>query len=60
MSKKYSSHLSLKERMHIETDLNQSQKLCETTAGLNRDPVGVRKEILKHHQLSVRQNAKNK
>lgn len=46
--------------MHIETDLNQSQKLCETTAGLNRDPVGVRKEILKHHQLSVRQNAKNK
>lgn len=46
--------------MYIENDLNQSQKLCEIADGLNRDPVGVRKEILKHRQLFVRQNAKNK
>lgn len=46
--------------MHIETNLNQSQKLCEIAADLNRDPVGIRKEIFKHRQLFVRQNAKNK
>ena len=53
-------HLTFKQRQHIETLLNESQKLCILSMNLNRDPRGIKKEIVNHRQLSVRQNAKNK
>lgn len=53
-------HLSLKDREHIETMLNQGLKLIEIANSLNRDPRGIKLEIKKHRSLFVRQNAKNK
>lgn len=50
-------HLSLKQRQHIETLLNESYKLCDIASELNRDPRGIKKEIFTHRQLSIRQNA---
>lgn len=60
MSTKKSTHLSLKQRTQIETLLNQSKKLCVIADNFNKDPVGIKREIVKHRYLVVRQNAKNK
>lgn len=54
------SHLTLQDRQHLETCLNENMKLCDIAASLERDPRGIKYEILHHRSLFVRKNLRNK
>ena len=54
------SHLTLKEREHLETMLNEVKKLCEIGENLGRDPRGIKYEIVNHRQLFFRKNIRNR
>lgn len=54
------SQLTLKQRNHLETLLNENHKLCDIAASLNKDPRGIKYEIVHHRTLFVRSNLHNK
>lgn len=54
------SQFTLNERNHLETYLNEGKKLCEIADALNRDPRGIKYEIVHHRELYVRKNMPNK
>ncbi|TDW13226.1 helix-turn-helix protein [Breznakia blatticola] len=58
MTNKY-KHLSDKERLSIETLLNEDAKLIDIANSIAKDPRGIKNEIYKHIILDVRKNAKN-
>lgn len=54
------SQLTLKERNRLEILLNENAKLCVIAQELDRDPRGIKYEILQHRELFVRKNQRNK
>lgn len=55
-----SSQLNLTNRKTIETLLNSNEKLCVIADCLERDPRGIKYEIMTHRYLFVRKNQRNK
>lgn len=54
------SQLTLKQRNILESLLNESYKLCDIASTLERDPRGIKYEIMNHRSLFVRKNQRNK
>ena len=52
--------LSLKQRLILESLLDEGTKLCVIASQLHRDPRGIAYEIRSHRQLFVRKNQRNK
>ncbi|NBL00490.1 MAG: IS30 family transposase [Erysipelotrichia bacterium] len=54
------SQLTFKEREHLEFLLNEGKSLSVIALELNRDPRGIKYEIIHHRELFVRKNQRNK
>lgn len=57
---KTGKQLTEKQRYQIEIMLNENSSLSDIASVLNRDPRGIKYEIMKHRKLFVRSNLRNK